>query len=104
MLLRLGIVYVVTFVIGIAVGYFGSGGRIGNRLSKENREYRAAVDRYVNVEGALFHHMREHVVRDKDLTWADGLPPFVTVGIKEDGSLMSDDEWRQAKKMAGLDV
>ena len=82
---------------------FYAGGIAGQRLSKRNREYRAAVDRYVDAEGALFRHIREHVLRDEDLTWAKRMPPFVTIGIKEDGTLMSDDEWAKAKEMAGLE-
>ena len=72
-----------------------------------DRRYKEVIDQYLCAEALLYDHVRGHVVREKDFTWADGYPPFVTIGIKEDGSLMSDDEWArhwtQARKMAGLE-
>jgi len=65
-----------------------------------SRYYREFIDKYLNAERVIFDHIREHVVREKDLTWAIGVPPIVTFGIKEDGSLMTHEEINEARKEA----
>jgi len=81
-------------IIGISAGLI-----IGVLLSRwggrQNRQYKAAVDRYVNVEGALFRHIRKHILADKDLSWAEGMPAFVTIGIMADGTVFTDQEWAE---------
>ena len=84
------------FLCLLIVLFYIIGDRRSQRLSKKNRQYAAAVDRYVKVEGAMFEHIREHVLRDEDLTWAVKMPLFVTIGIKDDGTVMSDSEWQEA--------
>jgi len=72
-------------------------------LNRNNRRYyQKMVDRYMKAEWHIYNHLRQHIVREKDLSWAQGLPEFMTIGIKADGSLMSDEEWskiwNEAKK------
>lgn len=65
-------------------------------LNRNNRRYyQKMIDQYMNAEWHIYNHLREHIIREKDLSWAQGLPEFMTIGIKADGSLMTDEEWEK---------
>lgn len=69
---------------------------------KTKQNYKKFIDQYLKAETVIHQHIREHVLRDKDLSWAIGVPPIVTIGIKADGTLMSDGEFAEARRLAGL--
>lgn len=74
-------------------------------LHKQRRSYQyyqEFIEQYLNAERVIHAHIREHVIREKDLSWAVGLPPIVTFGIKEDGTFMSEEEQLEARRIAGL--
>ena len=65
-------------------------------LNRNNRRYyQKMIDQYMRGEWYIYNHLRQHVIREKDLSWAQGLPEFMTIGIKADGSLMTDEEWNK---------
>lgn len=65
-----------------------------------NRTYQRVIDSYLNTQGVLEHHIRQHVLKEKDWHWAEGCSPLVTFGIKEDFSLMTTEELDEARKLA----
>lgn len=69
-------------------------------LRKQRKYYRKFIDQYLNAERIMHGHIREHVLRERDLSWAVGLPPIATFGIKADGTLMSDEELTEARRIA----
>lgn len=75
-------------------------------LLKQRRSYQSYqefIEQYLNAERVIHAHIREHILRERDLSWAVGLPPIVTFGIKVDGTLMSDEELAEARRIwAGL--
>ena len=64
---------------------------------ERKQHYRDSLEQYLNAEQILYNHIREHVIREKDLTWAAGLPQIVTFGIKSDGTLMTNEEIEEAR-------
>lgn len=72
-------------------------------LRKQLRHYQSyqeLIEQYLNAERVIHAHIREHVLRERDLSWAVGLPPIATFGIKADGTLMSDEELAEARRIA----
>lgn len=87
------LLYYLSGGIGLLVGIL-----IASILNRKNRQYYDRfIEQYLNVETHVHRHIREHVLRDKDLTWAAGLPPIVTFGIKADGSVMTVEEIEEAR-------
>lgn len=69
-------------------------------LRKQRRNHDKLIDVYLNAERVIHAHIREHVIRERDMSWAVGLPPIATFGIKSDGTLMSDEELEEARRIA----
>lgn len=69
---------------------------------KHQQYYQKFIDQYLNAERVIHAHIREHILRENDLSWAVGLPPIVTFGIKPDGTLMCGEELEEARRIAGL--
>ena len=91
--------YLMLLFSGVVVGFILS--LISSRLyHKQRLEARTLIDEYLNTERLIHAHIRGHVLREKDLSWAVGVPPIVTFGIKSDGTLMSDEEIEQARRIA----
>lgn len=65
-----------------------------------NAQYQGFIDQYLKAGELLHDHIRDHVIRDKDITWAKSCAPVVTFGIKADGSLMTSEEIEEARKSA----
>lgn len=89
----------VLFVCMCLVGIVG----LGVYLITErrlDRRYQRVINQYLNAETLIEDHVRRHVLIDKDWEWATGYAPIVTFGIKEDFTLMTDGELREAKEMA----
>lgn len=71
-------------------------------LRKQRRHYQSFIGHYLNAERVIHAHIREHILRERDLSWAVGLPPIATLGIKADGTLMSDEELAEARRIAEI--
>ena len=74
-------------------------------LYKQNRNYQSYqefIEQYLNAERLIHAHIRAHVLRERDLSWAVGTPPIVTFGIKSDGTLMSNEELEEARRIAAI--
>ncbi len=60
------------------------------------------IDQYLKAEGVIHAHIRDHVIRDKDLTWAAGNPEIVTLGVRKDGTIMSGEDLSAAFRAANI--
>jgi len=85
------LIMLIFFLIMFKAGYW---------RRKQRHQYQEMIDQYLNAERVIHAHIRAHVLRDKDFSWAVGVAPIVTFGIKPDYSLMSDEELGEARRMA----
>jgi hypothetical protein len=91
--------YLGYLILGIIVGVFLR--IIAERgYRKQYQNYRKFIEQYLNAERVIHAHIREHILRERDLSWAVGLPPIATFGIKADGTLMSEEELAEARRIA----
>lgn len=79
--------------ITAAVGFLSS-------RRRADRLYQSVISQYLHAQTNIENHVRQHVLKDKDWDWAKGFSPIVTFGIKEDFTLMTDEEFQEAKEMA----
>lgn len=77
----------------------------GGAVSRGNFDH--LVSEFSGLGQQIHNHIRQHVLRERDITWANGLPPYATLGLKEDGTLIPDEEWAEiwaeARKAAGVE-
>lgn len=92
--------YLVAIVVAILVGtgIFNVFCYVDRRSRKRHEFALELVLRYMDLYDA---HIRRHLLEDKDWSWAEGASPIATIGIKEDFTLMTDEELREAQRMAG---
>lgn len=91
--------YLIPLFLGVALGFILS--LISSRhYYKQHLKNDKLIHEYLNIERVIHAHIREHVLREKDLSWAVGVPPIATFGIKSDATLMSDEEMEEARRIA----
>jgi len=91
--------YLVAILIGVLTGVaVGYGLIVVNRRSRSRYEY--LIELLCGFEETFERHVREHILREKDWSWGIGVSPIATFGIKEDFTLMTDEELNEARRMA----